>query len=177
MSWNYPTVRVFANPENQNFVVTQTVGFLISFAHSRGIETEQISNKREELDSALYTYIATRHLQVVRIEVVDQEDINTAIEWADLLFEWVSADDLEKGQESDFDQSRKDAMKQLQGLNPFPSSTEYRVLLGIASENDLGQAPPSIDGWVKTTPRSPPESADVQDKDRQCDLTWYEHIL
>lgn len=177
MAWHCHSVRLSENPETQTFVVNYIVGFLFEYAQERGIGTDRVSNKREKLESTLCTCISTRHLQTVRIEVFDRNADDTAIEWSDLLIEWVSPDDLEKRQEADFNQYRKDVMKHLQDLDSLPSSVNYRVILGITSVNDLGQAPQSIDRWTKTTPRSLPESADVHDKDRQCDLTWYEHIV
>ncbi|MFC7078316.1 hypothetical protein [Haloarcula halophila] len=147
--------------ETANFVVNSTVGFLFDYAQARGLGTDRISNKREELESALYTYLNTRHLRRVSIEVYEEgagKD-DEAIERFDLTFDVkdpdnLSDDEIKKLQDRDFNQYRKDVMSQLQDLDSLPSNVNYRILIWCVSENDLGQPKPDVKGWSSTTARS-----------------------
>lgn len=147
--------------QTTNFVVTSTVGFLFDYAQARGLGTDRISNKREELESALYTYINTRHLRKVSIEVYEQgaSKSDEAIERFDLTYEVKDPDDLsdsdiQRLQDKDFNQYRKDVMEQLQELDTLPQNVDYRILIWCAPENDLGQPKPDVEGWSSTTARS-----------------------
>ena len=147
--------------QTTNFVVTSTVGFLFDYAQARGLGTDRISNKREKLESALYTYINTRHLRKVSIEVYEEgaSKSDEAIERFDLTYEVknpddLSDDDIQRLQDKDFNQYRKDVMEQLQDLDSLPSNVDYRILIWCAPENDLGQSKPNVEGWSSTTARS-----------------------
>ena len=178
MAWHRSSARLPRNLETATFVVTSINGFLFDYTHTRGLGTDRISSEREELESALYTCLSTRHLRSVRVEVFGSEADDTAAEWFDITFEWVSPDDWDstekQGAPENFGQYREELMSQLQALDTLPSTVDYRILLGI-SENDLGQPFPSIEGWVETTPRSEPSTEDI-DADRQRDLTWLEYL-
>lgn len=147
--------------QTANFVVTSTVGFLFDYAQARGLGTDRISSKREKLESALYTYINTRHLRKVSIEVYEEgaSKSDEAIERFDLTYEIkdpeeLSQPELQRIEDKDFNQYRKDVMEQLQDLDSLPSNVDYRVLIWCAPENDLGQPKPDVDGWSSTSARS-----------------------
>ena len=147
--------------QTANFVVASTVGFLFDYAQARGLGTDRISSKREKLESALYTYINTRHLRKVSIEVYEEgaSKSNEAIERFDLTYEIkdpeeLSQSELQRIEDKDFNQYRKDVMEQLQDLDSLPSNVDYRVLIWCAPENDLGQPKPDVDGWSSTSARS-----------------------
>ena len=147
--------------QTANFVVASTVGFLFDYAQARGLETDQIANKREKLESALYTYINTRHLRKVSIEVYEEgaSKSDEAIERFDLTYEIkdpeeLSQSELQRMEDKDFNQYRKDVMEQLQDLDSLPSNIDYRVLIWCVPENDLGQKKPDVDGWSSTSARS-----------------------
>jgi len=143
------------------FVVNSTVGFLFDYAQARGLGTDRIANKREKLESALYTYLNTRHLRKVSIEVHEEgaSKNDEAIERFDLTYEVKDPDDLsdreiERLQDRDFNQYRKDVMEQLQDVDALPSNVDYRILIWCAPENDLGQPKPDVEGWSSTSARS-----------------------
>ncbi len=147
--------------QSTNFVVASTIGFLFDYAQARGLGTDRITNKREDLESALFTYISTRHLRRVSIEVYEQDanKSDEAIERFDLTFEVKDPDDLSQSErkrmeDKDFNQYRKDVMEQLQDLDTLPSNVDYRILIWCAPENDLGQPKPDVDGWSSTSARS-----------------------
>ncbi|SDG07391.1 hypothetical protein [Halorientalis regularis] len=164
------------NLDRISYVSNSSVNVLFGYIETRSLNTDEIADMRDPIEMAVWSYLASRHLQTARIEVFDMETDITAIEWFDLTIERVSPYDPEKRPAARFNQYREEVATQLQALNSLPSSVNYRILLGITSENDLGQESPSLGGWAKTTPRNPPESANEHDKHRQCDLTWLEHI-
>lgn len=147
--------------QTTNFVVVSTVGFLFDYAQARGLGTDKITNKRDDLESALYTYINTRHLRKVSIEVYEEGASRSeeAVERFDLTFEVKDPKDLTKSEQEEmvdkeFNQYRKDVMKQLQDLDSLPENVDYRILIWCVPENDLGQEKPDVDGWSSTSARS-----------------------
>ena len=143
------------------FVLNSTVGFLFDYAQARGLGTNKISSKREKLESALYTYLNTRHLRKVSIEVYEEgaSKSDEAIERFDLTYEIKDPDDLSEEEEeqlldTDFNQYRKDVMEQLQDLDALPSNVDYRILIWCVPENDLGQPKPDVEDWSSTSARS-----------------------
>jgi len=147
--------------QTAQFVVNSTVGFLFDYAQARGLGTDRISNKREKLESALYTYINTRHLRKVSIEVHKQgaSKSDEAVERFDLTFEVKDPDDLSQSElqrmeDKDFNNYRKEVMAQLQDLDSLPSNVDYRILIWCAPKNDLDQPKPNVEGWSSTSARS-----------------------
>lgn len=147
--------------QTAQFVVNSTVGFLFDYAQARGLGTDRISNKREKLESALYTYINTRHLRKVSIEVHKQgaSKSDEAVERFDLTFEvkdpdGLSQSELQRMEDKDFNNYRKEVMAQLQDLDSLPSNVDYRILIWCAPKNDLDQPKPNVEGWSSTSARS-----------------------
>lgn len=147
--------------QTANFVVSSTVGFLFDYAQARGLGTDKISSKREKLESALYTYLNTRHLRKVSIEVYEEgaSKSDEAIERFDLSYEVKDPDSLsdsevQRLQDKDFNQYREEVMEQLQELESLPDNVDYRILIWCAPENNHGQKKPDVDGWSSTTARS-----------------------
>jgi hypothetical protein len=162
------------------FVIDSTTTVLLDYLETRGLDNDSFANIREPLETTLYTYLSSRHLQTARIESFDPVADDTATEWFDITYERVSPDDcghVEGGlSAADFERYREELSTRLQGLDPLPSATDYRILLGLVSENDYGQDPPSIDGWAETAPRTAPSATPDVDAGQQPDLTWYGHF-
>jgi hypothetical protein len=123
--------------------------------------TDKITNKRDDLESALFTYIHTRHLRKVSIEVYEEgaSKSEEAVERFDLTFEVKDPDDLTESEkkemaDKEFNQYREKVMKQLQDLDSLPENVDYRILIWCVPVNDLGQDKPDVDGWGSTSARS-----------------------
>lgn len=183
MSWYCLSVRLPANLKTMSYVTNSTVTAVHNYLANRSLDTNRFANLRDTHETAVYTYLTSHHLQAVRVEVFGSEADDITIEWFDVAFERTSSDDrdgVEKRRHiTDFEQYHEELAAELQTLDSLSSTADYRILLGIVNENDLGQSPSSIDGWVETTPRTDPSTTTTSDVDaaRQYDLTWYEHIL
>ena len=172
MPWAHISTKLSANTEPVRIFVSQTTSILTNYVGERGLKDKYILENREDIETALFSYISTSHLNTVRIEVFNQSDDLAAVEWGDFQIDTVSPDNFRKRQEAEFDKIQENMMGKLHKLDPLPSDAKYRVLLSIGNENEFGQPPASLKEWAETTPRSPPESANVDKDDRQSGLTW-----
>ncbi len=183
MSWYCLSVRLPANLKTMSYVTNSTVTAVHNYLANRSLDTNRFANLRDTHETAVYTHLTSHYLQAVWVEVFGPEADDIAIEWFDAAFERTSSDDRDSAKKrrhvADFEQYHKELAAEFQTLDSLSSTADYRILLGTVNENDLGRSPPSIDGWVETTPRTAPSTMATWDIDaaRQCDLTRYEHIL
>lgn len=141
-----------------NFVVNETVTLLMQYVNNRGLDSNKLTEMRDKLEDALWTWLSSRHLSRVRIEVYESGS-EKATECFDLEFditrpEDLSEEEIERTQERKFDSYHEEVLEQLRELDAPGDECTYRLLVWLRSTNDVGEEPPTVDGWSKTTARS-----------------------
>jgi len=141
-----------------NFVVNETVTLLMQYVNNRGLDSSKLTTMREQLEDALWTWLSSRHLSRVRIEVYEPE-ANEATECFDLAFDIerpqdLSTAEIERIQERKFDSYHEEVLENLRELDAPPDDCTYRILVWLRPTNDVGEEPPTVDGWSRTTARS-----------------------
>lgn len=141
-----------------NFVVNETVTLLMQYVNARGLDSNKLTQMRDKLEDALWTWLASRHLSRVSIEVYEPGS-DEATERFDLAFEItrpqdLSEEEIEQIQERKFKSYLEEILKKLRDLDAPPDECTYRLLVWLHPTNDVGEEPPTVDGWSRTSARS-----------------------
>ena len=141
-----------------NYVANESVMFLMDYIDHRGLGIEKFTEMREELEDALWTLLASRHLRKVIVEVY-RNDTGELVERFDLSYNIqspgdMSQEEIEAAQEKRFESYHEDIVDALSEYDAPPAGCTYRVLLGLRAENDAGADPPELPNWGEATPKS-----------------------
>ena len=141
-----------------NYVVNNTVTFLVRFTNMRGLDSQKLVQMKDSLEDAIYTWLASRHLERVVIEVYEPGS-DKATERFDLAYdlknpEGMSQDEIRRAQEKDFEAYHDQILQQVKDIEAPPDECTYRVLVGLKPTNSNGEEPPDVEGWFSTTARS-----------------------
>jgi len=145
-------VSTFTN--SYSYAINETVSLLLKYANQRGLDTNYLTRNREVIEDGLWTWFAGRYVEKAVLEVVDPA-ADRVVERLDIPFSFTAPDEIddetvEQLQEQAFESIHQDILDRVQELDAPPENAQYRLVVTL-TENENGQAPPPVDGWVDTS--------------------------
>lgn len=139
------------------YATNQTIRLILNYINERGLDTNRITEGRDSIERALFTWLTSRHLKAVIIEVYDPET-DSVKERFDVPFEYTPPKDadeetVQQVQKQQFESLQDEILKQIRRMDAPPSGCVYRIVARLKDENDEGQSPPKVRGWSPTSLR------------------------
>lgn len=134
---------------------SETVSLLEKFAAQRGLDTTYFQERADSIQAGVWTWLSSRHLDTVHLEVYRESQPDEAIERFDLPFALTAPGDADDDQrrralERDFASYHAEILRQVQTLEAPPADCVYRIVVTLHDTNDEGEPPPAVDGWEPT---------------------------
>lgn len=134
---------------------TETLALLEKFAAQRGLDTAYFQERADSIQDGVWTWLSSRHLDTVHLEVYRESQPEEAIERFDLPFALTAPGDADDDQrrralEGDFASYHDEILRQVQTLEAPPADCVYRIVVTLHDTNDEGEPPPTVDGWQPT---------------------------
>jgi hypothetical protein len=130
------------------YVVNEIFNVWSTILAQRGISNQRLNRDREVISNGLFTWLSTRHLQRVVLEVGNSDPL---IERWDMNFEY--ADPWETASQGDVKRQWQVYLDEISNftnlLSKLPTGTSYRIVVSLADEVNGHSAPP-VQGWSET---------------------------
>lgn len=139
------------------YATNQTISLLMKYANQRGLDTNYLTRNRDVLEDGLYTWLCSRHLDEVYLEVYNP-NTDTVEERLDIGFQHedpsiADNETARKLQEKEFEALHSSILEQVRRSEAPPDGCRYRVVVSFR-ETEEGEDPPDVDGWSPTSLRS-----------------------
>lgn len=145
-----------------NHVTNQLVTGTIQFLTACDVDAEPLARRRHDPEDAIYTWMASRHLSLIRLLVASTES-GHRLGCYDLTIESAVDDSFEEQLRTLIDQAERlpkepapsdglaepltrDGLRFEPLMAPVDTGDyEYRLLAGLQPQNERGEAPPTIE--------------------------------
>ena len=127
------------------YVSNEILNSLIRIVDKRGLGLDYINHNKTTIADGLFTWLGTRHLEKVVLEVYDSGR-DGVLERYDMSFEYSSV--VPSTSDSVFETNLKKLEEFLEKLPSLPLDANYRVVVV------LGDGAPDVPGWSPTSLRS-----------------------